>query len=257
MDLEHLGRHHARIKEIRRAFRDGTLTEDGLMAIEGPRMIKEALRSGLEIIECIQREGEHLELPPGVSQHIVDASVMDGLALTQSSQGVVALVRLPRFSLEEMLRCENPLVVVLCGLQDPGNLGTIIRLGEAFGATGCVTTPRTVGPYNGKMVRATAGSLFRLPNVWNADFAGVCRALEGHGVRLVGAGSDGSVPIDRYDFRAPTAILLGNEPRGLDQAERAACDTILRIPQAGQVDSLNVATAAAVILYEAARQRWS
>jgi len=257
MDREHLGRHHARIKEIRRAFRDGTLTEDGLMAIEGPRMIKEALRSGLEIIECIQREGEHLELPPGVRQHIVASGVMDGLALTQSSQGVVALLRPPRFSLEEMLRCEDPLVVVLCGLQDPGNVGTIIRLGEAFGATGCVTTPRTIGPYNDKMVRATVGSLFRLPNIWNANLDDVRRALEGRGVRLVGAGPDGSVPIDRYDFRAPTAILLGNESRGLDQAERAACDTILRIAQAGQVDSLNAATAAAVILYEAARQRWS
>lgn len=220
-------------------------------------MIAEAQKSGLEIVESFRREGEHFDFQAGSIEYVVDSDVMDGLAMTQSPQGVIALVRPPHFELENILSSDNPLLVVLCGVQDPGNVGTILRLSEAFGATGCVTTPGTVGPYNGKMVRATSGSLFRIPSIWNQEFDALGETMRGRGVRLAGAGADGTTPIDQYDWSAPTAILIGNESRGLSPTEREACATILSIPQGGEVGSLNAATAAAVILYEAARQRRS
>ena len=135
MESTNLGRHHPRIKEIRRAFRDGSLTGDGLLAVEGPRMIAEAQKSGLEIVESFRREGEHFDFQAGSIEYVVDSDVMDGLAMTQSPQGVIALVRPPHFELENILSSDNPLLVVLCGVQDPGNVGTILRLSEAFGAT--------------------------------------------------------------------------------------------------------------------------
>ena len=256
MRREAIGKHNPRLAQIRRAFREGGLTEDGLIPVEGPRMVDEVSASGVEVRELFVREGESCDVK-AARIYTVARAVFRSLGATREPQGVIALVEPPTFSLESILCSPHSLLIVLCGLQDPGNVGNILRIGEAFRASACIATDGTVSQYNDKVVRASAGSLFRLPHVWGVDFATTIDQIRSKGVRIVGTAMESDHTVETEDWRRPSAILIGNEGAGLNMEERHACDSMVRISHAGAVDSLNAATAAAIVLYEAARCRGS
>jgi TrmH family RNA methyltransferase len=190
---------------------------------------------------------------PGAKIYELDAAVFKTIQTTETSPGVIALVRPPKFSLDQILSVTNPLIVVLARLQDPGNVGTIVRLSESFSATGCIALSGTAGVYNSKTVRASAGSVFRLPHVWQLELNEVCDALKKSGIPLVGTSPAAQQSIAEWNWQNPTALMIGNEGAGLSMEELQLCDTVLRIPHNPSVDSLNSAIATAVILYEASK----
>jgi TrmH family RNA methyltransferase len=250
-----VGKHSRKLVEIRKALQHGTLTTDGLLPIEGPILLAEAQQSGIEIVDVFTRAGT--AAPPLPSDHIheVPPDVFKTMQETEHSQGIIATVRPTKFSLEEVLNVMPALVVVLCRLQDPGNVGTILRISEAFGATGCVALRRTAGFYNSKVVRASAGSLFRLPHVGGMSLHETVQALNSRNIRIAGTSPSAQADIGEWDWRKPAAVLVGNEGSGLNAEELSYCDTVLRIPHKPNVESLNSAIAVAVTLYEASKAR--
>jgi RNA methyltransferase, TrmH family len=233
------------LKEVRRLAAGGASGEDRLVLAEGPRLLDEAVRSGIAIHAVILAESAP-EIAAGGSTRVV--RVLDGLfnklASTESPQGVLALVRLPEWTPVDLLR-GTPLVVVLDGIQDPGNAGAILRTAEAFGATGAVFLKGTVSPSNPKCLRASAGSAFRLPIVNEIPA----------GLTLYAADPRAKLSIAEARFESPCAMVIGGEGSGV-RPELAARATGLKIPTV-QVESLNAAVAAGILLYEARRQRSS
>jgi TrmH family RNA methyltransferase len=168
---------------------------------------------------------------------------------------VAALLKLPAFSAAQLLdRSKDGPLVVAAGLQDPGNLGTILRSAEAFGAAGIFLTEGTVSPYNSKVLRGSAGSIFRLPFLQIAS-AELLPLLRAHGVRLLATSSHQGTPLPQISWTLPLAIFIGNEGAGLSRELTRQMDETLAIPQSKQVESLNAGVAASIVLYEAARNR--
>jgi TrmH family RNA methyltransferase len=263
--LRHVSsRQHPLIKQLRAAFAHAELTPDGYCAIEGVRMLEEALRAGLRMRAVVFSEsalkegGRAAKLVSQIGSHTEAISVPEPVfasaVATETPQGVAALVKLKDFSLDDMLRGEHPLLVVAAGLQDPGNLGTILRSAEAFGAAGLLLAEKTVRPYNAKAVRASAGSVFRLP-VASIELATAIARLRERGVRLLATSSHKGMPADEADLRGATAIFIGNEGAGLPKHTLGEMDATIVIPHSERVESLNAGIAASIVLYEAARQR--
>jgi len=251
------------VKDLRKAFSKAELTEDGYAAIESVRIIEEAISSGLKFravffsesgkaraVRLLPQLGAHVEtllLPDEIFSSAVD---------TETPQGVAALVKLRTHGLEDVFRAPEPLVVIASGVQDPGNLGTILRSAEAFGAAGVVVTEGTVSPLNAKCVRASAGSLFRMPVV-QTKTRELLPILEAKGVRLLGTTSHKGTPLPQADCKGAIAICIGNEGAGLAKELMAKVDASIVIPHSSKVESLNAGVAASIVLYEAARQRGS
>lgn len=244
MDL--LSPHHPLVKEVRRAVSRGTLTEDGCAVAEGPHLLAEARRAGCEVRAVIARESSAAEFPEA---RVVADKVFGELASTATPQGVIALVRPPSWTLEQMMTAQA-LVVVLDGVQDPGNAGAIVRAAEAFGASGAVFLKGSVNPYNPKCLRGSAGSVFRLPLLAAVEPTTFLAAAP---VCLYAAMPRAPKLVSEVDLAAPCAIVIGGEARGVG-AEMVARATGVRIPTSG-VESLNAAVAAGILLYEARRQR--
>jgi TrmH family RNA methyltransferase len=265
------GRHNPLVKQLRQAFSRAELTESGDCAIEGLRIVEEAIRSGLRFSavffrESAQDRAERLlpQIGAQVETLLLPDKLFDSLVPSESPQGVAALVRLKEFSLDDVIEKERLTVgpiLVLAGLQDPGNLGTILRSSEAFGSAGVVLGDGTVSPFNSKVVRASAGSVFRLPIVHShgksatAKLEEVSEKLRGQSVRLIATSSHKGTPIDQADLKGAAAIFLGNEGAGLPREVMAKMDEVVAIPHTQQVESLNAGVAASIVLYEAARQR--
>jgi TrmH family RNA methyltransferase len=246
------------LKEVRRASARGSLTPEGLAVTEGFHLLEEALRSRCEISVVITAESVKTTVAAHVRglKHTRLVRVSDAnfekLASTEAPQGVIALVRPPLWTLDQLLR-GKPLVALLDGIQDPGNAGAIVRAAEAFGATGAAFLTGTVNPYNPKCLRASAGSLFRLPMAASLDEDLLSAALEQKRVRLFAAHPRAEKLIFETDLTGACAIVIGAEGRGVSPSlQRRA--TGVRIPTSG-VESLNAAVAAGVLLYEASRQR--
>jgi TrmH family RNA methyltransferase len=229
------------------------------IAVEGLHLVHEAVKSGLKLDTLFLQEG-HEDLAqqfPSANAEILilTQDLFASAAMTEHPQGVAALVEAPQFQMEAMFPTAPgpaPLVVVAAGLQDPGNLGTLVRSAEAFGATGMILLPGTVSLWNAKTLRASSGSAFRLPVLaQTADAA--FTALRDQGIRILAAvARDG----DREaDLRGPSALLIGNEGSGLPQAWVDQADARVTIPFRGAVESLNAAIAGSVLLYDAMRQR--
>ncbi|HYR86020.1 MAG TPA: RNA methyltransferase [Terriglobia bacterium] len=258
METLSLGKHNPKLIDIRKAIDHGTLTRDGLLPIEGPRLLEEAQQSGLEIASVFTRRGAPAPAVSSSSQvYEIEPAIFKTIQSTETSQGIIALVRPRHFSLADIVSTPNPLIVMLARLQDPGNVGTILRVAESFGAGGCLATVGTASALNSKTVRASAGSVFRLPHVWELDMRQAVSALKASGVGVVGTAPSAQQTIDQWDWNKPSAIVIGNEGQGLSEDEKNLCDVLLRIPQYAAVESLNSAIAAAVILYEASKQRMS
>jgi RNA methyltransferase, TrmH family len=251
-----LGKHNPKLIDIRKALDQGTLTREGLLPVEGPKLLEEAQRSGLAIVTVFRRRGTDIpEISSTVPVFDVDAAVFKSIQSTETSQGVIALVRPGHHNLPDILSTPHPLIVVLARLQDPGNVGTILRVAESFGASGCIATAETANIFNPKTVRASAGSVFRLPHVWNVDLKKSVGALKTSKIHVIGTSPSAVDTIDWWDWRKPSAILIGQEGKGLSDEEVHACDALLRIPHRSTVESLNSAIAVSVILYEAYKQR--
>jgi TrmH family RNA methyltransferase len=256
---------NARLKELRRALANpGRVLggEPGLVGIEGPNLLEEALRAGLRI-DCVfvaedaERLLDSLLLPPETEILLVPKAVLDSALATETPQPIAALVKTPDWTWAHLLggqRNPAPLVLVLAGLQDPGNLGTILRSAEAFGAHGILTLPGTVSAWNSKAVRASAGSVFRLPLLAASAVNSIDRLREA-GLRIFTTTAGAAEPADLVDLTGPVALLIGNEGNGVPKPLSAMADGALTIPCPGPVESLNAAVAASVLLYEASRQR--
>jgi TrmH family RNA methyltransferase len=254
-------RQNALLKAIRQAFTQAEATEQGLVAIEGVKTIDEAIRSGLRVHAVVFSDAgaaraEHLlpQVPKQAETIVVADEIFKSVVETKSPQGVAALVEFKTHALDSILSSVDPLLVVAHGLQDPGNLGTITRTAEAFGAAGLVLCEGTVSRYNAKAIRASAGSSFRLPTV-TAKLEDVARPMREHGIRMIGSSSHEGSALPETDLRGGVAIVIGNEGAGLPKPVVAKLDALLTIPHASQVESLNAAMAASLILYEASRQR--
>jgi RNA methyltransferase, TrmH family len=256
------GRHNSLVKEMRRAFSRAELTEAGDCAIEGLRIVEEAIRSGLRfhaVVFSESAENQSQKLMPQLGAHVETAVLPDKLFASivpsDSPQGVAALVRYRQSSLADLLEKlqAGPLVVVV-GLQDPGNLGTILRSAEAFGAAGVLLAEGTVSPFNPKVVRGSAGSIFRLPMV-RVKLAEILPQLREKSVRLVATSSHKGVPLPQAKLASPMAILIGGEGAGVPRDLLAKADEIVAIPHTPQVESLNAGVAASIVLYEIARQK--
>jgi TrmH family RNA methyltransferase len=183
---------------------------------------------------------------------VVADALFNTISATESSQGVIALVRPPAWTLDQLFRGQA-LVVVLDGIQDPGNAGTIVRSAEAFGATGVIFVKGTVSPHNPKSLRASAGSLFRVPFVYGMDEELTRVTLAQRRMDAYAAAPRGKKSLQDIDLTRPCALVIGSEGRGVSEKLRAAC-LDLRIPTLS-VESLNASAAASILLYEARRQR--
>lgn len=262
------GRHNALVKELRQAFAWAEPTADGFCAVEGVRILEEAIRSGLKFHAVFFRESAQNvaeRLLPQIGTHVETLLLPDKLfnatVPSEVPQGVAALVQVKQFSTEDVLqRLQVGPIVVVVGLQDPGNLGTILRSAEAFGSAGVVLGEGTVSPFNSKVIRASAGSIFRLPIAVAKSAGGmekICATMRSAEVRLIATSSHKGTELDQTKLTGPVAIFVGSEGSGLGRELLAQIDELITIPHAAQVESLNAGVAGSIVLYEAARQRRS
>ena len=256
MDTLSIGKHNPRLAEIRKAVQRGTLTRDGLLPVEGPKLIRDACAGGVSVVALLLREGAASDgLPKATLTYTLEPGAFKGIQSTEHSQGVIALVRPRSWTLDEVVARSPAPLVVLAGVQDPGNVGTLLRVAESFGAAGCLALAGTAAIHNAKVVRASAGSVFRLPCVWDLDLTMVRETLAKRKIPLIGTSPHAIQPITTRDWTLPAAVLIGNEGAGLSPEQEAACTELLRIPHEPAIESLNSAVAAAVVLYEAYRRR--
>jgi TrmH family RNA methyltransferase len=257
---------NARLKELRRALGRPGREGHGLAGIEGPNLLEEALRSGLRI-QCVfaAQGAEHLldalPIPPETEIILLPRMLLNAALTTESPQPIAALAEPPAWTWEYVLgphpdgqKNTSPLIVVLAGIQDPGNLGTILRSAEAFGASGILSLPGTVCAWNPKAVRASAGSVFRMPLL--AVSAEECfTRLHEAGIKIVTTAVQGAALASRANLTGPIAMLIGSEGNGVPASLAAQADQAITIPCPGPVESLNASVAASILLYEASRQR--
>jgi RNA methyltransferase, TrmH family len=256
------GRHNALVKELRRAFSRAEVTEDGDCAIEGVRIVEEAIRSGLRfgaVFFSESAQGQVERLMPQIGAHVETVVLPDKLfssaVPSDAPQGVAALVRLRQSSFEDVLaRMQTGPLLVIAGLQDPGNLGTVLRSAEAFGAAGVLLSEGTVSPFNSKVIRGSAGSLFRLPVV-RIKLADALTKLREHEIRVVATSSHKGTSLPQAGLKTPVAVVIGGEGAGVSRDVLAKVDEVIAIPHAPQVESLNAGVAASIVLYEMARGR--
>jgi TrmH family RNA methyltransferase len=251
------------LKVLRRVFATPPRTAGDLAAIEGPNLLAEAVRSGLRIPTVFLAQGgerilDGLQFGAETEVLIVPKALLIPILATETPQPVAALVEPPDWIWRDLLegfdQPTTPLIVVLAGLQDPGNVGTILRSAEAFCATGVVSLPGTVSAWNSKAVRASAGSVFRVP-LLSARTDECFEKLHSSGLRILTTMASSSDGADRIELGSPVAILIGNEGNGVPPELAAKADGVISIPCHGPVESLNAAVAASLLLYEASRQR--
>src|SRR5215469_4946418 len=259
-------RQNALVKELRKAFTQAELSKDGYIAVEGARIIEEAIRSGLRFHAVFFSESGRVyaeRLLPQISSHtdvlLLPDAVFSSAVATETPQGVAALVKPKSVRLEDVLQepGENLLdflIVGLAGVQDPGNVGTVIRSAEAFSARAVLLGEKTASHFNPKVVRASAGSVFREP-VIRVPLVEAVNRLKEHQVRVVATSSHKGKPAYEIDLNGPVALLIGSEGAGLPPAIAVQADELVTIPHSPRVESLNAGIAASILLYEVARQR--
>jgi TrmH family RNA methyltransferase len=233
------------------------------MLLDGGHLLSEALEAGLAV-ECVAVDPDRLaagdldalaRLVPVDRLVTVSRSVLDAISPVRTPSGIVALAARPRHAAAGVVNSRTALLVGAADIQDPGNLGAVIRAAEAGGATGVVTTPGGADPFGWKAARGSMGSAFRLPIVRAASAAAMVDDARDAGLQVVAAVGHGHTPMHAADFTRATLIVLGNEGQGLPQALVESADIRVSIPMTPPVESLNVAVAAALLVYEARRQR--
>ena len=234
----------------------------GRFLLEGPQVLEAALAAGARPVTVFataeaaadQRALLNAARDAGAGIRVVAAPLLAELAQTVSPQGLVAVTGSVVGTLRDLPPSPR-LVCVLVEIRDPGNAGTVLRAADAFGADALVTTAGSVDLESPKAVRASAGSLFHLPVIGGADWPALAAALRERGLALVGADPHATETVERAPLERPCALVLGNEAHGLPEGVRADLDHLARLPQYGRAESLNLAAAAAVLLYESARRQ--
>ena len=248
------------VKDVRRAIARGSLTDDGCCVAENFHLLEEALRSQRDVPVVLVTESTRAAVERHVAglqdtrTVVLPDPLFQTIATTETSQGVIALVRPPAWSIGQLFRGQT-LVMVLDGLQDPGNAGSVVRAAEAFGATGVMFIKGTASPYHPKTLRASAGSLFRVPFLASLDASLARAALKQRRLDVYAAMPfTGSERLAQdIDFTRRCAVIIGSESRGVSRELQGIAEEVA-IPTVG-VESLNAAVAASVLLYEARRQR--
>jgi len=255
-------RQNALVKDLRKALSQAEPTAEGYLAVEGVRMIEEAIRSGLRFQAVFFSDAgspHATRLLPQIGNQVevllLPDEVFVSAVSTESPQGVAALVKLRPQKFEDLLEsAPDSLLVGVAGIQDPGNLGTIIRSAEAFGARAVLLGEKTVSHFNPKAVRGSAGSIFREP-LLRVKLGESIAALKQQGMRVLATSSHKGKPLHEADFTGAAMIIVGNEGAGVPAEILSLADELVTIPHSPRVESLNAGIAASILLYEAARQR--
>lgn len=234
--------------------------EAGLFLVEGIKMVEEAIAFGIkEAFVAESKEAElmqnHDKLLKSVHYEVVSDKLFQEMSDTVTPQGILAIVQMPQYSLEDMLRAEDGHIMLLENLRDPGNLGTVIRSAEGAGATGVILSRESADIFNPKVIRSTMGSIFRVPFCYVEDFVATLQVVKDHGITIYAAHLKGTKQYECFDYTKPCGFMIGNEANGLSEEASMQADTLIRIPMAGQVESLNAAIAASILMFEVARQR--
>jgi TrmH family RNA methyltransferase len=260
-----IGAHSPRLKAARRLTKRAFRQRERAFLAEGPQAVAEAFRFGAGITDLfvtVPARSKHQDLvaeiaAAGIPVHVVNGDIMDELAQTVTPQGLLAVCGFVDVPLAAVIAEKPRLVALLANVRDPGNAGTVLRTADAAGAQAVVFADASVDPYNGKCVRASAGSLFHLPVVAAGRLEEAIGALRQAGLRIVAADGRAGRPLDDPEVQArlaePTAWMFGNEAWGLPPELVALADEPVAVPIYGQAESLNLAAAAAVCLYASAR----
>lgn len=257
-----------RVKQVVAYVQKSKARKDGdVFVIEGMKMLREA--PVLQVRE-VYVTGRFLDKATEEDKEIlwrygaeeVSDDVMKKMADAQTPQGVLAVVSQYHYTEEEVLEGYNkddegakPLILILENIQDPGNLGTMLRSGEGAGVTGVILSKGSADIYNPKVIRSTMGSIFRMPFIYVENLAEMIKKLSANGINTYAAHLKGTKNYDEFDYTKPTAFLVGNEGNGLTKETADAATEYILIPMKGEVESMNAATSAAILTFEASRQR--
>ena len=236
--------------------------KDNIFLAEGIKMYEEAPGESVREVYIIEETLLKMQQDPKLKvklektgYEIVSEEVFQKMSDTQTPQGILTVLKRPEYSMEKLLQSKNPLFVILEDLQDPGNLGTIVRTGEGAGVTAVIMSRNTVDIFNPKTIRATMGSIYRVPFVYVDDIKDTIKSLHNVNVKTYAAHLKGDNYYDSFSFHEGTAFLIGNEGNGLKKETADMASAYLKIPMEGQVESLNAAIATSLLMYEAHRQR--
>ena len=234
--------------------------EEDVFVVEGTKMFLEAPAEKLRDVYVSESFLEKCSCRERLEQtgyEVVSDQIFAKISDTCTPQGILCVVEQFHYNMESLLKKENPVFLLLENIQDPGNLGTMLRTGEGAGISGVIMSRDTVDLYNPKVIRSTMGSIYRMPFLYAEDFAGAIGSVRQAGVSVYAAHLKGKTSYIKQDYRRGTAFLIGNEGNGLREETADLADVYIRIPMEGQVESLNAAVAASVLMYEAHRQRES
>ena len=236
--------------------------KDNIFLAEGIKMYEEAPEESVrevyvieETLKKIQQDIFLWKKLQRTGYETVSAEVFRKISDTQTPQGILTVLKRPKYQLQELLKVKNPLFVLLEDLQDPGNLGTIVRTGEGAGVTAVIMSRNTVDIFNPKTIRATMGSVYRVPFLYVDSLEDTIKSLHNANIKTYAAHLKGETYYDSLSFKEGTAFLIGNEGNGLKKETADMASSYLKIPMEGQVESLNAAVATALLMYEAHRQR--
>ena len=232
--------------------------EQDVFITEGVKMFLEA---DMEIIkevyvsESFFEKGTAREKMEQCNYEVLSDELFKKVSDTQTPQGILCVMKQFHYKLDDLFQKENPLFLILEDIQDPGNLGTMMRTAEGAGVDGVIMTKATVDIYNPKTIRSTMGSIYRMPFMYTDDLLGVMKQLQEKKVKLYAAHLKGTSFYHELDYKGGTAFLIGNEGNGLKEETAQVADVYMKIPMQGKVESLNAAVASVILIYEAARQR--
>lgn len=239
--------------------------KQNLFVVEGVKMFREAPAERIRKVYIAKKAEKEIysryeEKLSGLSCEIVADEVFAKMSDTKTPQGILCLLEQKHYQIEQLLsekERKQLLFILLEDIQDPGNLGTIVRTGEGAGVDGIIMSCQTADIYNPKTIRSTMGSVYRMPFLYTQDIREMMKTLQNQGVSIYAAHLGGKQYYDEYDYRKHTAFLIGNEGNGLREDTAKCADAYLKIPMEGSVESLNAAVASSVLMYEAYRQRRS
>lgn len=247
--------------------------QDGIFLAEGSKMYEEAppelirevyltkgmleqLKSRAAAEGAAQDRARYIEEKLSrTGYETVSEEVFERMSDTRTPQGILTVLNRPVYGMKDLVRGDCPLLLLLEDIQDPGNLGTMVRTGEGAGITGVIMSSQTVDIYNPKTIRATMGSIYRVPFLYVEDLGETVRSLRKNNIHVYAAHLQGRTYYSSLSFREGTAFLIGNEGNGLRQETAMLAESYLKIPMEGEVESLNAAIAASLLVYEAHRQR--
>jgi TrmH family RNA methyltransferase len=250
---------NAQVKSLAQLIKKSKVrTEQGVYVVEGVKMFQEAPKDEIVkvyVSEELYQKGTLQEHLKEVPYEVLKTDVFNHVADTKTPQGVLCVMKQKKYTLEQLMDGKCPLLLVLENLQDPGNLGTMMRTAEGAGVTGVLLSRGSVDIYNPKTIRSTMGSIYRMPIICIEDIVSLMDKFRKRGIKSYAAHLEGENSYDKEDYRTGTAILIGNEGNGLRDEVSNKADIWVRIPMEGQVESLNAAIAASILMFEVARQR--